>query len=132
MKLQGIACEGAHALRNGLAHVCVVCRAPHGTKCNVVHTLQARQQSFSYPVKQGHADIQNFWAYAAEDTLVLIASDGLFANEERGGGGGLTNQEAVQLAGQVADADDAARRLVAAAQDAGSTDDVTVVLLRLK
>ena len=51
------------------------------------------------------------WVPAAEDTLVLIASDGLFANEERGGGGGLTNQEAVQLAGQVADADDAARRL---------------------
>ncbi len=131
MELHCVACEGAHALRNGLAHVCMVCRAPHGTKCSVIHSFQARQQKSSYLVKQGMVTYI-VWVHAAEGTLVLIASDGLFANEERGGGGGLTNQEAVQLAGQVADADDAARRLVAAAQDAGSTDDVTVVLLRLK
>ncbi|KAK9828457.1 hypothetical protein WJX72_000107 [[Myrmecia] bisecta] len=32
-----------------------------------------------------------------EDSWIIIASDGLFANEERGGGGGLDNQQAVDL-----------------------------------
>ncbi|KAK9845479.1 hypothetical protein WJX81_007509 [Elliptochloris bilobata] len=71
-------------------------------------------------------------ALTPEDSLVLIASDGLFANKERGGGGGLSNQEAVELAGRVGDPEDAARQLARAAQDAGSTDDVTVVVLRLE
>lgn len=31
---------------------------------------------------------------AAEDSWIIVASDGLNANEERGGGGGLSNEEA--------------------------------------
>lgn len=30
---------------------------------------------------------------AGEERWVVLASDGLFANEERGGGGGLSNEE---------------------------------------
>lgn len=69
---------------------------------------------------------------AADDSLVVLASDGLFANSERGGGGGLSNQEVVELAQRAADPEEAAAKLAQAAQDAGSTDDITVVVLRLK
>ena len=69
---------------------------------------------------------------AADDSLVVLASDGLFANAERGGGGGLSNQEVVDLATRVADPEESAAKLAQAAQDVGSTDDVTVVVLRLK
>ena len=71
-------------------------------------------------------------ACTADDLLVILASDGLFANAERGGGGGLSNQEVVDLAARVAGPEEAAAKLAQAAQNAGSTDDVTVVVLRLK
>ena len=65
----------------------------------------------------------------------MVATDGLFANEERGGGGGLSNEavgEFVRSRAGKSSADDIAQGLVAAAQERGSTDDITVVLIRLK
>ena len=66
---------------------------------------------------------------------VVVASDGLFANSERGGGGGLSNEEVGSVVAQVVaaggGADGVAGALTASAQAAGSTDDVTVVCMRL-
>ena len=56
---------------------------------------------------------------------------GLLINVERGGGGGLTNEQACAIAQACGDADEAARALVAAAVEAGSNDDVTVVVFKL-
>ncbi len=56
---------------------------------------------------------------------------GLLINVERGGGGGLTNEQACAIAQACGYADEAARALVAAAVEAGSTDDVTVVVFKL-
>ncbi|KAL6777740.1 hypothetical protein ACKKBG_A15460 [Auxenochlorella protothecoides x Auxenochlorella symbiontica] len=69
----------------------------------------------------------------ASDTWLVVASDGLFANEERGGGGGLTNQEiADELKRKSSLSCEAlAKHLAAVAVEKGSTDDVTVVVLRL-
>ena len=63
-----------------------------------------------------------------------MCSDGLFANEERGGGGGLTNQQIVDVCNGAAESSvqEVADELCKASQAAGSTDDVTVVLLRLQ
>ena len=64
----------------------------------------------------------------------MCASDGLFANEERGGGGGLSNQEVADMLvreGKGTSPDQLAQKLASAAQAAGSTDDVTVVVLKL-
>lgn len=71
---------------------------------------------------------------AGGDSWVLVASDGLFENEVRGGGGGLENQAAVDMclaAGDSKSAEELAENLAAAAVQAGSTDDVTVVVLKL-
>lgn len=65
---------------------------------------------------------------------MLLASDGLFANEERGGGGGLSNQEVATFVSKNAgkgSLETVLEDLVTSAQKAGSTDDITVVLLRL-
>jgi protein phosphatase 1K len=72
--------------------------------------------------------------HAGDDEWLILASDGLFANQERGGGGGLSNQQVVDmcLKGSSTGAEQLAKRLSFAAQEAGSTDDVTVVLLQLK
>ena len=71
---------------------------------------------------------------AGGDSWVIVASDGLFENEVRGGGGGLENQAAVDMclaAGDSKSAEELAQDLAAAAVQAGSTDDVTVVVLQL-
>ncbi len=61
-----------------------------------------------------------------------LASDGLFANVERGGGGGLENQEVVDMCNKSgASPEQLAKKLVLAAQEDGSTDDVTVVVFSL-
>ena len=63
-----------------------------------------------------------------------MASDGLFENEVRGGGGGLENQEVVDMclkAKEATSAKQLARELVEAAQQAGTTDDVTVACFRV-
>ena len=64
----------------------------------------------------------------------MLSSDGLFENPERGGGGGWTNQEiADYLLAAPADKDPEtlAKELIQQAVAKGSTDDVTVQLLRL-
>ena len=71
---------------------------------------------------------------AGGDSWVIVASDGLFEDEVRGGGGGLENQAAVDMclaAGDSKSAEELAQDLAAAAVQAGSTDDVTVVILKL-
>mmetsp|Transcript_34515 Transcript_34515/g.102532 ORF Transcript_34515/g.102532 Transcript_34515/m.102532 type:complete len:342 (-) Transcript_34515:735-1760(-) len=70
---------------------------------------------------------------SAEDAWVVVSSDGLYAEVERGGGGGLTNEQVGEIlaAAPGASAEQAAKELAAAAQEVGSTDDVTVVVLRL-
>ncbi len=74
------------------------------------------------------------YAFAGDDTWVIIASDGLFENDVRGGGGGLENQQVVDMCLKSKDSTSAqqlARELVEAAQAAGTTDDVTVACLRI-
>ncbi|KAI8477473.1 MAG: phosphatase 2C-like domain-containing protein [Monoraphidium minutum] len=68
------------------------------------------------------------------DTHIVIASDGLFNEEARGGGGGLDNATVAELCGAAAGTScrALAETLSLAAQKVGSTDDVTVVVLRLK
>ena len=71
---------------------------------------------------------------AGDDTWVIVASDGLFENEVRGGGGGLENQQVVDICLKAKDgisAKQLARELIDAAQSEGTTDDVTVALLKL-
>lgn len=62
-----------------------------------------------------------------------MCSDGLFSNEERGGGGGLTNQQIVDVCVASSDKDPeaVAEQLCLAAQAAGSTDDVSVIIMKL-
>jgi protein phosphatase 1L len=64
-----------------------------------------------------------------------LARAGLYAEEERGGGGGLDNAGLVELLSSVpadVDLDKVAKTLAEAAVALGSTDDVTVVVLRLQ
>lgn len=65
---------------------------------------------------------------------MLVCSDGLLANEARGGGGGLSNQQAIDICNGARDAtaQEVADELCKAAQAQGSTDDVTVTLMRLR
>lgn len=74
------------------------------------------------------------WHGAGKDSWVVVCSDGLCGSPARGAGGGLSNREIAAKAQQVGrsgSADDVAAALVAAAREVGSTDDVTVVALRL-
>ncbi len=74
------------------------------------------------------------FASVGDDTWIIIASDGLFENEVRGGGGGLDNQQVVDMCLKSKDSTSAkqlARELVEAAQEVGTTDDVTVAVLRI-
>ena len=73
---------------------------------------------------------------AAEETFLVLSSDGLYANEVRGGGGGLTNAQVGDLVRKLPAAASAAQ-LTAMAQElaegavaGGSTDDVTVLIVR--
>jgi protein phosphatase 1L len=69
-----------------------------------------------------------------EDCFVVLASDGLFAEEARGGGGGLTDAAVAELcgaAGERTSCDSIAKALAEAAAVVGSTDDISVVVLRL-
>lgn len=67
---------------------------------------------------------------------VIVCSDGLFNNAERGGGGGLTNQQIVDIcvaAGESgADVQRVADELCSAAQASGSTDDVSAIVMSLQ
>eukprot|EP00879_Flechtneria_rotunda_P002088 GHRR01002268.1.p1 GENE.GHRR01002268.1~~GHRR01002268.1.p1 ORF type:complete len:343 (+),score=133.07 GHRR01002268.1:96-1124(+) len=69
-----------------------------------------------------------------DDSYLVLASDGLFAEEERGGGGGLDDDGVADLcnaAGANTSCDELAKTLAQTAVKVGSTDDVTVVVLRL-
>jgi protein phosphatase 1K len=69
-----------------------------------------------------------------QDSYLVLASDGLFAEESRGGGGGLDNDGVAELckaAGANADCSKLAQTLAKTAVKVGSTDDVTVVVMRL-
>ncbi|KAI8104210.1 hypothetical protein M9435_006733 [Picochlorum sp. BPE23] len=68
-----------------------------------------------------------------DDAWLIIASDGLFENEVRGGGGGLSNDEVIQLCDKNAkkSCEDIAALLIDAAVEAGTTDDVTVIVGKL-
>jgi protein phosphatase 1K len=69
-----------------------------------------------------------------EDTYLILASDGLFAEEARGGGGGLDNEGVAELcaaAGAGTACEQLAKTLATTAVKVGSTDDVTVVVIRL-
>lgn len=64
----------------------------------------------------------------------MVASDGLFENDVRGGGGGLENQEVVDYLLKSQKGDDVeklSQELIDAAQEQGTTDDVTVVCIKL-
>jgi len=67
------------------------------------------------------------------DEYILVCSDGLFANPERGGGGGLNNEDVGKLIHDNMDksTDELAEMLCRTAQDTGSTDDITVLLAKL-
>jgi protein phosphatase 1K len=67
------------------------------------------------------------------DSYVVLASDGLFAEEIRGGGGGLDNDQVAEMcmANKNLSCDKLAQKLALEAQKVGSTDDVTVVVMRL-
>lgn len=72
--------------------------------------------------------------FVDEAGWICLASDGLFANDERGGGGGLENEEIGKFVEQNASKmspDDMAQELAKAAQKAGSTDDISIVLLKI-
>jgi protein phosphatase 1K len=69
-----------------------------------------------------------------QDTYLVLSSDGLYGNEQRGGGGGLDLAAvgaACAAAGAGADLKALAARLAKDAVAAGSTDDVTVTVVRL-
>ena len=69
-----------------------------------------------------------------KDTWVMMSSDGLFANDERGGGGGFENQEIADFllaASPDATPESLAKELCSMAVSKGSTDDVTVTLMKL-
>lgn len=70
---------------------------------------------------------------SGKDNWLLLASDGLFANEERGGGGGLSNEEIAQYVKRenTKPLEEIVEGLIDSAQRAGSTDDITVVLAKL-
>eukprot|EP00890_Picochlorum_soloecismus_P002487 jgi/Picsp_1/3239/NSC_06079-R1_protein len=73
-------------------------------------------------------------ALSPEDKWIIIASDGLFANEERGGGGGVSNAQAVKICKKNSSkaCKEIASVLIDAAVDAGSTDDITVIVCKLE
>lgn len=71
---------------------------------------------------------------SATDRWVVISSDGLYAEEARGGGGGLENDQVAAILKATAPGSDlnvVAQAMATAAVKVGSTDDVTVVILQI-
>lgn len=68
-----------------------------------------------------------------DDAWIVVASDGLFENEVRGGGGGLSNDEVGELLNKNKNKSckELGAMLCEAAEQAGSTDDITVVVAKL-
>lgn len=69
-------------------------------------------------------------ALTKDDRWLIVASDGLFENEVRGGGGGLSNEEVIKICDKNSSKEckEIAALLIDAAVAAGTTDDVTVVV----
>lgn len=69
-----------------------------------------------------------------EDSYIIISSDGMFANEERGGGSGLDEKRILRAVrgAKAKDLDKVCEKMVLDAQKAGSTDDTTVLVLKLE
>jgi len=71
-----------------------------------------------------------------EDTWLIVSSDGLYNEVERGGGGGLTNEEAVAMAIDLdkkgVPLDEIAKKMSERSVQKGSTDDITCCLLKLR
>ncbi|GFH15214.1 PPM-type phosphatase domain-containing protein, partial [Haematococcus lacustris] len=70
----------------------------------------------------------------SEDSWLVLASDGLFSEEARGGGGGWDNAGLagmLQAAGPKASCKELAKALATRAVELGSTDDVTVTVMKL-
>lgn len=70
---------------------------------------------------------------SASDRYLVISSDGLYAEEERGGGGGLENDEVAAMLKSAGNMplDKLAQKMAEKAVAVGSTDDVTVVIIKL-
>ena len=71
-----------------------------------------------------------------EDAFLVLSSDGLYANEDRGGGGGLELEDVAAMCSADAPATAAACAALASkmakeAVSRGTTDDVTVTVVRL-
>ena len=66
---------------------------------------------------------------------MIVSSDGLYNEVERGGGGGLTNEQAVEMAIELdkkgMPLDDIAKAMCEQSAKQGSTDDITCCLLKL-
>jgi protein phosphatase 1L len=75
----------------------------------------------------------SFLCCADQDSWIIIASDGLFANTERGGGGGFENDDVAAMCANAKgnNPEELAKALALQAQQKGSTDDVTVIAIRL-
>jgi len=71
---------------------------------------------------------------APTDEWMLVASDGLFETEVRGGGGGLEPAQIDEIVSSMKGQSPAeiSKKLASAAQQAGSTDDVTVIFVPLQ
>merc|ERR1712146_412535 len=69
----------------------------------------------------------------ADDEWLIVASDGLFETEIRGGGGGLEPAQIEELINSMKGESPAqiSQKLALAAQQAGSTDDVSIVFVPL-
>lgn len=70
----------------------------------------------------------------ADDAYLVVSSDGLYDEGTRGGGGGLDNQGVANLVlseGGSRSCSELAQQLVAKAQQVGSTDDISVVVVKL-
>lgn len=77
-------------------------------------------------------DVDVFDLPAGTKGWLIVSSDGLNANEERGGGGGIENDAVAKICSETTNPTELAAKLTKAAQAAGSTDDISVQCVRLE
>lgn len=78
-------------------------------------------------------DVEVFDLAKGSKGWLIVSSDGLNANEERGGGGGIDNDAVAKICAEGNHSpQELANKLVKAAQAAGSTDDTSVLCIRLE
>ena len=92
-------------------------------------TPQPKHQTLSRALKTCVFRIES------QDQFLIVSSDGLYNEVERGGGGGLTNEQAVEMAIALdkkgLSLDDIAKKMCEESVKLGSTDDITCCLLKL-